>query len=124
MWRPVNEHVYEKESLDELEKANHLRVHLDQKVEKCLTIRVILNKDCGSGEDTTQVILKDGYELEVKLYKKALNKRQLFDLTKALYETSMFIGYGPLGHKFYTSSDITHHKFQNAKITLFAGENE
>jgi len=53
MWRPVNEHVYEKESLDELEKANHLRVHLDQKVENCLTIRVNLNKDSGSGEDTT-----------------------------------------------------------------------
>jgi hypothetical protein len=68
--------------------------------------------------------LKDGYELEVKLYKTALNTRKLFDLTKALHESSMFIGYGPLGHKFYTSSDLTHHKFQNAKITLFAGEGE
>jgi hypothetical protein len=51
MWRPVNEHVYETESLAELEKANYLRVHLDQKVENCLTIRINLDLDSTSGED-------------------------------------------------------------------------
>jgi len=52
MWRPVNAHVYEPESLAELEKANHLRVHLEQKVENCLTVRVNLNSDSASGDDT------------------------------------------------------------------------
>jgi len=61
--------------LDALEKAKHLRVHLDKKVENCLTIRVNLDTDSTGGDGAIEVILKDGYELEVKLFKRELSTR-------------------------------------------------